>query len=301
MLHDNPNAFIGNPLDRAGILRRDPDWLIAQESHPQAEMLIISKNDILIQRDTPTSRLGWLHLDTLNLFPAKPELILLGLENEAPRLAVNATGSEDLFEGLGEFAGLRQAGPYLSPSELSIAGQALWLSSWHYRHQFCARDGGNTVIAEGGFKRLNPRTGAEHYPRTDPVAIVLPVHDDEVCLGRSPHFPPGFYSAFAGYVEACETLEECAVREVKEESGLDTVRLEYIFSQPWPFPSSLMMGFIAETAGKDLTLDPDEIEDARWYSRDEIRAVMNGSQDIPLMIPPPMAIAHQLLKEWLSR
>ena len=300
MLHDNPNAFLGNPLNRVGIERRDPAWIRAQEDHPGAEMIVFAEGRPLIVRGDASSTLCWLTLDARSLLPTGTELILLGHDGEQPRFAVDVTGREEAFSDFGQFAPLRDAAPYLPPAEAAIAGQANWLLGWHQRHRFCARDGGETVMADGGLKRVNPATGAEHFPRTDPVAIVLPTHGDEVCLGRGPHFPPGFFSAFAGYVEPCETLEECAVREVKEEAGLDIVKLDYIFSQPWPFPSSLMVGFIGEVSGRELTLDPDEIEEARWFSKDEVRQVLSGEPG-DFFTPPPIAIAHQLLKVWLDR
>ncbi|RFB05527.1 NAD(+) diphosphatase [Parvularcula marina] len=301
MLNDNPNIFTGNPLDRAGNQRRNPDWVAAQRDHADAQMLVISKADPLIIRDTPKSRLSWLTLDALTLLRGEPELVLLGLENDSPRYAVNVTGQEEAFSGMGEFAVLRQAAPYLSPRDLSVAGQAVWLISWHYRHRHCAKDGGPTVLADGGFKRINPATGAEHFPRTDPVAIVLPTFGDEVCMGRGVNFPEGFFSAFAGFLEPCETLEECGVRELKEEAGLDVREIEYAFSQPWPFPSSLMVGFEAKVASKELTLDPDEIAEARWFSRTEIEAMLAPGRSEPPFAPPPFAIAHQLLKRWVCR
>ncbi|MEM9232983.1 MAG: NAD(+) diphosphatase [Pseudomonadota bacterium] len=297
----NPNAFAGNPLDRAGNQRRNPDWVRAQRNRPDAQMMVAANGEPLIIRDTPMSKISWLTLEALSLLPGDPELILLGLEDGAPRFAADVTGHEQAFEGLGQFAQLRQATPYLPADELAICGQALWLISWHNRHRHCACHGGPTLMAEGGYKRVNPETGTEHFPRTDPVAIVLPVHGDEVCLGRGPHFPPGFLSTFAGFLEAGETLEECAIREVKEETGLKITKVEYLFSQPWPFPSSLMVGFLAQVTGKDLTLDPEEIVEARWCSKEEILKGLAGDESLGFQISPPFTIAHQLLKEWVKR
>jgi NAD+ diphosphatase len=227
------------------------------------------------------------------------ELVFLGLWGGEPVFAADASGAQDApLSDLGTYASLRAAGPYLPPEELSIAGQALWLLSWNLRHTHCAQSGERTEPREGGFKRVNPRTGAEHFPRTDPVAIVLPYRGEEVCLGRGPHFPPAFMSAFAGYLEPGETMEQCAARELHEEAGLKVTRIAYRYSQPWPFPSSLMMGFLAEVSGKTLTLDPAEIEEARWFSKEEAAAILSGEHEI--MAPPPMAIAHHLLKDWLA-
>jgi NAD+ diphosphatase len=231
--------------------------------------------------------------------PVSRHLVLLGLDGEVPVFAVDASVSDTPpFTDLGSYVSLRSGAPFLSPEELSIAGQAVWLLSWHRRMAYCSDHGDPLVPAEGGFKRVNEKRGSEHFPRTDPVAIVLPVHGDAVCLGRGPHFPQGFMSAFAGYLEPGETLEQCGARELFEEAGLKAKSMRYLFSQPWPFPSSLMMGFIAEVEGRHLELDPDEIVEARWFERDEARAILDGDHDV--MCPPPFAIAHQLLKTWLE-
>ncbi len=302
MMNLNPNAFLGNPLDRCGVERKNPDWISAQAADPRALLLPFHKGMPLIERGDKSSRLQWLTLDAVSVLSRRPEMILLGLLDGRPHWAANVSDdSEDgTFSDLGTHMPLRNVGPYLPGDELAMAGQASWLLDWHRRNRFCARYGDETDLQEAGFKRVNPKTGTEHFPRTDPVAIVLPTYGESVCLGRGPHFPAGFYSAFAGYVEACETLEECAVRELKEEAGLNVTSLEYVFSQPWPFPSSLMVGFIAEVGSTDLTLDPDEIVDAKWLSRDEAHLVLEGKHE-SLMAPPPLAIAHQLLKLWLAR
>ncbi|GGY46906.1 NAD(+) diphosphatase [Parvularcula lutaonensis] len=300
MLHDNPNAFTANPLDKAGVQRKDKDWLAAQARKPEARLLLFYRGELLIDRQPTTSQIQWLAMDALRTLPMDRETVLLGLWDGAPIYAVDASHAEKPpFADIASYANLRNAAPFLPPQELAVAGQGMWLLNWHRQHRFCAYEGDRTVSAEGGFKRINERTGAEHFPRTDPVAIVLPIHGDEICLGRSPHFPAGFMSCFAGYMEPGETLEQCAERELFEEVGLQATSMGYIFSQPWPFPHSLMMGFFAEVASKDLTLDPTEIEEARWFSRKEAELVMNGEHAI--LCPPRQAIAHQLIKLWLER
>ncbi|MEE4208673.1 MAG: NAD(+) diphosphatase [Parvularcula sp.] len=299
MLHGNPNAFCHSPLDTRGVERKDPDWVAAQRNHPKAKLMLVHRDHLLVERLPQKSYIQWLTLDVLRQLPMSRHVVLLGTDGDAPVFAVDASAVDTPpLQDYGSYVALRSAAPFLSPEELSIAGQALWLLSWHRRMGYCSEHGDPLISGEGGFKRVNERRGTEHFPRTDPVAIVLPIHDDAVCLGRGPHFPKGFMSAFAGYLEPGETLEQCGARELKEEVGLEAVSMRYLFSQPWPFPSSLMMGFLAEVKDRHLTLDPDEIVEARWFSREEAQAVLDGDHEV--MCPPPFAIAHQLLKTWLQ-
>lgn len=300
MFGNNPNAFTRNPLDRAGVRRKDETWLEAQAQRPGARLMVLHKGEVLHERRERHAGILWLHLEALTAMPPAREVVLLGLWDEEPVYAVDASAAvHPPLDDLGRYAALRELAPFLSPEELSVAGQAAWLLDWHRRNRHCARFGGATVAAEGGFKRVNPETGTEHFPRTDPVSIVLPYHEGSVCLGRGPHFPKGFMSAFAGYLEPGETLEQCAARELEEEAGLRAVTMDYVFSQPWPFPSSLMMGFLAEVEDRELRLDPTEIEEARWFTRNEAAAILAGEHEI--MCPPAYAIAHQLIRSWLAR
>ncbi|ADM08859.1 MutT/nudix family protein [Parvularcula bermudensis HTCC2503] len=298
----NPNAFSLDPLDRAGNERRDPEWVKAQQEREDARLLLLSRGNPLTKRVGPETSLVWLPLSVLDSAEGDPGLILLGLEKGAPRFAADIRDHTAPFTVDGAtFSSLRDSGWTLSPTELAIAGQATWLTGWHAKHRYCARDGGETVMAEGGFKRINPVSGAQHFPRTDPVAIMLPLHQGDVCLGRSPRFPEGMYSAFAGYLEPCETLESCVIRELKEEAGLTVTSTHYRFSQPWPFSSSLMVGYFANVAAKTLTLDPEEIADARWFNREEILALLDNNGEPGVFVPPPFTIAHQLLRDWAER
>ena len=295
-----PIAFAGNPLDRAAMRRKDEGWVAAQKADARAELILLWRGEVLHERGEGGSRLLPLTMDALaECGGAEP--VLLGLRGDVPVWAADAGAlTEAPFGDLGSWGSLRSLASYLPPGELAVAGQANWLLDWHRRHRFCARYGGETVMAEGGGKRVNPRDGTEHFPRTDPVAIVLPTHGDSVCLGRGPHFPPGFLSAFAGFMEPGETLEECGARELHEEAGLTAVSMTYRLSQPWPFPASLMVGFEAEVSGTALTLDPVEIEEARWLDREEVRAVLAGEHP-EVTAPPPLAIARHLLRGWAER
>ncbi|MEM1379859.1 MAG: NAD(+) diphosphatase [Pseudomonadota bacterium] len=300
MLHNNPNAFCANPLDRVGVRRKDADWLADQAKDPKARLLVLYKGEPLLEQEPTRAVIQWLTLDALSALPMDRETVLLGLWDGEPIYATDVSSADDApLTDIGTYLPVRTAAAFLPPTELSVVAQAVWLLDWHRRNRYCAKNGDFTEAAEGGFKRINPRTGVEHFPRTDPVAIVLPYHEGSVCLGRGPHFPQGFMSAFAGYLEPGETLEQCGERELFEEVGLRAQTMDYHFSQPWPFPSSLMMGFTAQVEEKELTLDPDEIEEAAWFTRAELVDIINGDHDI--MCPPPFAIAHQLMKRWLEQ
>ena len=191
----------------------------------------------------------------------------------------------------------------LDPADMAMYGGAKMLVDWHARHRFCARCGGETALAKGGWQRncQNQTCAAEHFPRVDPVTIMLVEHEGQLLLGRQYRFPPRNYSALAGFVEPGETIEEAVAREVFEEAGLVVRDVRYIASQPWPFPSSLMIGCHAMADSAALTIDTVELEDARWFTRAEVAQAMQGDPVAPLAVPPGRAIAHQLLRWWLEQ
>lgn len=298
----NPNYFAGNPLDRASDARMQDDWIARQLASDDAILLPLWRGDPLIVDDA----VGWLAGAARGEFRRDACTVFLGLKGDSPIFGIDAspgapTPDDAPFGDLGEYVPLREAAALLEPEDLAIVGQARWLIDWHRRHTFCAVCGKSTDIAEGGAKRRCPSCEAEHFPRTDPVAIVLAIHEDHCLLGRGPHFPPGVFSALAGYVEAGETAEECAVRELKEEAGVTLSNVDYQFSQPWPFPSSLMMGFFAEAKDRTLVLDTKEVEAALWASKNEMRAILGGEQREDLRLPPRFTIARQLIERWVSR
>lgn len=298
-------AFSPEPLDRASDRRTSDAWIAAQEADPAARSLALWRGDPLLIDDAP----AWLPLAELAAYAEAPR-VFLGLDDGAPRFAADLSaygprgedGAPDParapFADRGGYPPLRAAAAQLSARELAVVGHARWLLDWHRRHRFCAKCGAASEIADGGAKRRCPTCGAEHFPRMDPVAIVLPLRGGSCLLGRSPRFPPKFYSALAGFVEAAETPEACARREVFEEAGVPLGAVRYCFSQPWPFPSSLMMGFLAEALDDALTLDPSEIVDAVWLTRDEARECLKGTGDV--LLPPTFTIARQLIDLWLD-
>ncbi len=191
----------------------------------------------------------------------------------------------------------------LQPAELATYGGARSLVDWHARHRFCARCGAATRIAKGGWQRDCPACAAQHFPRTDPVTIMLVEHEDKLLLGRQPRFPPRIFSALAGFVEPGESIEEAVAREVFEEAGVRVRDVTYLASQPWPFPSQLMIGCHSVADDPALTIDTTELEEARWFTRAELlearAAGAEGTAD--LIFPRSFAIAHHLVMWWLDR
>jgi NAD+ diphosphatase len=289
-------SFSGQPLDRADYLRTDPEKLAAMR---QNDALLL-RLDGLAPEIGPDGRLAWGPLNGA----AGAELVFLGLlDGRAVFAAVPPQGDTDP-------AYTRQktwsAMAALPADELAIYGGARSVLDWHARHRFCSLCGQPTGLAKGGWQRICTACGAEHYPRVDPVAIMLVEYRDEagarLLLGREARFPPGRYSALAGFVEPGESIEETVAREVFEEAGVRVNGVRYIASQPWPFPSQLMIGCIGYAESLDLAIDATEIEDARWFSRAEVAEALAALESSSSFIPPPkQAIAHDLLQWWLEQ
>ena len=220
------------------------------------------------------------------------EALFLGLDVGQPRFAaVPPVGSGPDTRAL---LGL------LDDIDAPLFAAALSLASWHQRHTFCSVCGSPSAIFRGGWGRKCGACSGEHYPRVDPVVIMLATHDDRVLLGRQPIYPPRRYSALAGFVEPGETVEAAVARELNEEAGIAVTEVRYVASQPWPFPSSLMIGCTAKAASDSLTIDRQELDDARWFTRDQATAALSGTHDSPFLPPPRFAIARTLLDHWLG-
>lgn len=282
-------GLIGSPIDRDDRIRRDKEALWAARMHPGARWLLLDNLEPLM--DTNGIDIQWLRRSEV---PAEALTVFLGLENDMPRFAV-AGSAADLP---GEVVDPRRAAASMDDGRGAIVAHARSLIDWHQRHGFCANCGGTTELEKAGYARRCNGCGHEHFPRTDPVVIMLAVHGDSVLLGRQPRFPKGFLSALAGFVEPGESLEEAVRRELQEEAGIKTGRVAYVASQPWPFPSSLMVGAFAEALTTDINLDDEELEEARWVSRAEVVAAIEGTGSF--MMPPPLAIAHTLLATWVA-
>jgi NAD+ diphosphatase len=224
------------------------------------------------------------------------------VDEQPPRKPVAAYGEGPPDPATGTRPlGLRAAAASLPQADGGLAAHAAALVNWHRRHRHCAVCGTATQVADGGIVRRCPRCGTQHHPRTDPVVIMLVTDGDRVLLGRQRVWPPNRYSALAGFVEPGESLEEAVVREVREEAGVEVGAPQYVGSQPWPFPTSLMLGFMAPYRSGEPHRVDEELEDVRWFSRDEVGAAITGETDSPLGVPPPFAIARRLMEQWVRR
>ncbi len=285
-------AFTGHALDRADNIRADPARLAELRAGGAALMLQLDGLSP-IYSDNHTLQFAPLAVGE------ERELVFLGLSDGAP-LFVAVPGAGDIrpaYEQRAHWAALGR----LPPRELALYGGARSIADWHARHRFCAKCGQPTAPAKGGWQRNCGACKAEHFPRTDPVAIMLVEHDGALLLGRNARFPPRSYSALAGFVEPGESVEEAVAREVFEEAGVRVADVRYIASQPWPFPSQLMLGCWARADGRELAIDTTELEDARWFTRAEVtEALAQGAQAQSFIPPPQYAIAHSLLTWWLE-
>ena len=225
--------------------------------------------------------------------PARSPDLFLGLAGDAPCFSA-------LQPSIGDVRTAFMSVGLIDPAEAPIYAAALSLAGWHSRHRFCANCGSASEPVRGGWSRHCQACSADHFPRVDPVVIMLAEHDGDLLLGRQPHYPPNRYSALAGFVEVGETIEAAVARELREEAGISVTDVRYVTSQPWPFPSSLMVGCTARALSRDLTIDTTELEDARWFSRANVTAALSGDSDAPFLPPPKVAIARTLLEHWLG-
>lgn len=318
MKHAETVTFGGSHLDRAGEIRGDAEAMSALRRCADARAILFWRGKPLINHENPAS-LVRLPLDHPVLQAAEADPILLGREDGAARFAFDLSfwvppdldesqlggfldASEQRHPDLPDpmaFLELRRVMTWLSPRDAELAATGKAILGWHDTHMFCAKCGHSTDSVQGGWQRLCPACGASHFPRTDPVVIMLITHGNSVLMGRSPGWPEGMYSLLAGFIEPGETLEAAVRREVFEEAGIEVGEVRYLSSQPWPFPSSLMFGCAGDALTSDIQIDPVEIEDAMWVTREDIMTAFAGEH--PKILPARKgAIARFLLENWLS-
>ena len=296
-------CFAGNPLDRVSERRDDRDWITSLLGDPQTRILAL--RDLKpFTRATAAPLLDWQpvgpwrgHIDS------GAQLIFLGLGDGRAHFAVDATGAGIRPAVDTEPIDVRSLAPAIAAAEAAILAEARCLLDWHARHRFCAQCGAPTKVGSAGWVRRCPECKASHFPRTDPVVIMLAIRGDRALLGRNRRRAGARFSCLAGFVEPGETLEEAVRREVREESGIRCGRVRYLAAQPWPFPSSLMIGFLAEALTEEISVDPEELAEARWFHRDEIRemvarAAAGADDPTRASLPAPVAIAHHICRRW---
>ncbi|RAK59897.1 NAD(+) diphosphatase [Phenylobacterium hankyongense] len=299
------NTFAGNPLDRASDRRGDDEWLAKQLASSDSLGLAMWNGRPLVE----PSKDGDLQIAYL---PAKlvselsggaERLLFMGLWKGTAIFAVDLEDTSDpaesALEGLGKFEDLRAVALRVPAPEAAILATAKSMFEWRRRHKHCAVCGQPSRAVDGGWKRKCASCEAEHFPRTDPVVIMLPYHGDRCMLGRQEVWPKGMFSALAGFLEPGESIEEACARELNEEAGLHAVRVRYHSTQPWPYPSSLMIGLIAEVEDEEGAPDQTELSEVRWFTRDEARDLLAGKLD-GVAAPNRLAIAHQLIKAWVE-
>lgn len=292
----SPPPLTGASLDRAAHMRDDPDALAQMLADPSARTVVFSNDQTLFRLTETGLSLEW---RPVSEFDGAEPPVFLGLADGAPRFATRLGEMDDL-DGC-KFIDLRSAlfsGDF-DGDEAAITAGAKAITGWHASHIHCSRCGAKSQPAQGGWKRECPSCGAQHFPRTDPVVIMLVVKGERVAIAHNVNFPDTLYSLIAGFVEPGETIEEAVRRETLEELGLRCGRVDYLCSQPWPFPAGLMFGCIAEALNEDFTLEEAELSEACWLDREEVTAIFRGESE---KISPPRAgsIAASLLKDWLD-
>ena len=310
-------GFSGGGLDRVSARRDDPAFVADLRTRADARFVLIARDMPILGRDD--AQAFWPRALAERFSPQLE--VLLGVRPDGaalfaallPDSAVEqrsdasdgfmdrrelyVPGRDDL--ALIDMRSVAMQG-LVDPQSVAVLGQAKAIAHWHARHGFCANCGQPTRVAAGGWRRECESCHAQHFPRTDPVVIMLAVDGERCLLGRQARFPKNMYSALAGFLEPGETVEEAARREIREEAGIECDEVRYLASQPWPFPASLMIGCIARATTFEVARDDEELEEARWFSREEVRAMYEKRHPDGLMFPNRMAIAHHLLKYWME-
>ena len=297
-------AYSGSLLERAAALRGDDAKLAAFLKHPRAGVYVVGGESIVLKAQGAALD-PLFSPDEARTLGAARETAFLGLLHDAPRFGIGIDPAA--IEALKARADLK----LIDLRTIAVQGEvdtvhvpplaeAKAILGWHARHRFCPNCSAATVLTQAGWRRDCPVCKAEHFPRTDPVVIMLPIKGDRCVLGRSPRFPPTMWSCLAGFCEPGESIEEAVRREVAEEVGVTCARVRYFASQPWPFPASLMIGCHAEAVSDEVVIDKSEIEDARWFDRAELKSMLLRQHPQELSTPPPIAIAHHIIRDFVE-
>ena len=300
-----PHIFAGNPLDRGEADRRDEKWITDRSNDPTSKFLPLAGSNVLVVQNDPPD-LGWVNkTDLLASAYVGPEYYLGSLEGIC-YFAIDVNNQDTVIASLSDktgysFEDARSTAELIAGPKSGILAQGRAQINWHNRHGYCSVCGEVTVPKRGGQKRECSKCGAEHFPRTDPVIIML-VYDGDRCLlgqSRGRLARMNRYSALAGFMDQGEAIEEGVAREVMEEAGISVKNVQYHSSQPWPFPSSLMIGCLAEASTTDIHMDAEEMTDVKWFSRSDVLLALQGKNE-NLQLPGPIAIAHHLIKSWAT-
>ena len=311
-------GFAGGALDRLSERREDSAYLAALQARPDAQAAIFARDMPILPRGeglrspyfplAEVARLGGARLEALLGVAADGAPVFAALlpDDAVEQVGGGADGFFDRRQlivpdrddlALIDLRSIAMQG-LVAPGPLAVLGQAKSILSWHVRHGFCANCGAATRVAAAGWRRECDVCQTQHFPRTDPVVIMLAIDGDRCLLGRQARWPTGMYSCLAGFLEPGETIEEAVRREIREEAGIVCGEVAYLASQPWPFPSSLMIGCFARATSRDIAVDAVELEDARWFTRDEVIAMFDKRHAENFSAPVPMAIAHHIMRTW---
>ena len=314
----NFNTFSGNTLDRAGNIRKNSEWLSSKINHPKAKFLPMLNLLAPIQTFKNSFTIKYLNFTEIsNFLDNQNNLVFLGIKNDTPFFAFDITEKKiqnTKFLNETVFEEVRKAAMFLSNEDASILALARSMIDWKSNNNFCPKCGNKTDTFHGGYVEIcsNSNCKKEIFPRTDPVVIMLVYNKNSCVVGRQSNFPPNFYSVLAGFIEPGENIESAVYREVLEEISVKVKNIVYHSSQPWQYPSSLMIGCIAEAENTNIIIDEEEIIEAKWAERDLILSALkiarlskedplsknNINNSEKLLLPPPIAIAHQLFKYW---
>ena len=297
-------AYSGSSLERAAALRGDEGKIAALLRHERVGAYVIGGEAIVLKAHGALPD-PLFSVDEARALGVAREIVFLGLLHDAPRFGIGVDPAA--IEALKARADLK----FIDLRTIAVQGEvdtvhvpplaeAKAILGWHARHRFCPNCGAATVVVQAGWRRDCPVCEAEHFPRTDPVVIMLPIKGERCVLGRSPRFPPTMWSCLAGFCEPGESIEEAVRREVAEEVGVTCTQVKYFASQPWPFPSSLMIGCHAAAVGDHIVIDESEIEDARWFDRAELKSMLLRQHPQQLTTPPPIAIAHHIIRDFVE-